>query len=393
MLTGCAGFNAKKVGPTSIMKAREEIAETLLLDVGIQVFEPGEITKEQVQNKASNLEIRKAESHFIPYHLKNTLQQSSYWGAVRVLPVETESVDVMIRGKILESNGEHLVLQISVSDTTLNNWFSKTYESKATRAFYSGNRVGEKDAYQDLYNAISNDIVSYLRQLPAEKVKAIRTVSKLRFAEDFAPSAYDGYLAKDKKERITVNRLPAEGDPMMDRLLKIREREYMYIDTLNAYYEEYYTEMWPSYENWRKLNYEEIKAINKIKRDARMRQAGGVLLMLGAVLLNMRQIENTGALQMSMILVGSQIFVNGINISKQAEIHSAAIQELSESFGSEMRSVVMEFEGKQYELTGSAEEQFKRWRELLRQIYFEETGFEPANSMDKEDVKNPKNSE
>jgi hypothetical protein len=53
----------------------------------------------------------------------------------------------------------------------------------------------------------------------------------------------------------------------------------------------------------------------------------------------------------------------------------------------------MEFEGKQYELTGSAEEQFKRWRELLRQIYFEETGFEPANSMDKEDVKNPKNSE
>jgi hypothetical protein len=36
----------------------------------------------------------------------------------------------------------------------------------------------------------------------------------------------------------------------------------------------------------------------------------------------------------------------------------------------------MEFEGKQYELTGSAQEQFKHWRELLRQIYITETGFD-----------------
>jgi len=372
MLTGCASFNAQKVGPTTIMKAQGEIAETRLLDVGIQVFEPGEITEEQVQKKASSPEIRKAESHFIPYHLKNTLQQSSYWGAVRVLPAETESVDVTIKGKILESNGEHLVLQISVSDATLKTWFTKTY---------------------DLYNAINNDMVAYLKQMPAEKVTAIRTVSKLRFAEDFAPTAYNGYLARNKKDMITVNRLPAEGDPMMDRLLKIREREYMYIDTLNEYYEQYYIEMWPSYENWRKLNYEEIKAINKIKKDARLRQAGGALLVLGAILLDMGQVENVGALQASMILIGGHIFVDGINISKQAEINSAAIRELSESFGSEMRPVVMDFEGKQYELTGSAEEQFNRWRELLRQIYFEETGFEPADLRDNENVKKPENAE
>jgi hypothetical protein len=43
-----------------------------------------------------------------------------------------------------------------------------------------------------------------------------------------------------------------------------------------------------------------------------------------------------------------------------------------------MQPVTMEFEGKQYELTGSAEEQFKHWKQLLRQIYYAETGFEPA---------------
>ena len=58
-------------------------------------------------------------------------------------------------------------------------------------------------------------------------------------------------------------------------------------------------------------------------------------------------------------------------------MHSAAIEELSESFGDEMQPVTMEFEGQQYELTGTAEDQFKHWRELLRQIYFAETGFDP----------------
>ena len=168
----------------------------------------------------------------------------------------------------------------------------------------------------------------------------------------------------------------------MTRLLKIREREYMYVDTLNEYYQEYYANMWPSYENWRELNYEEIKAIKKIERSALNQKLIGALLVAGAIVLNAGEVKNTGALQMGMILIGGQVIVNGFNVTKEAEIHSAAIKELSESFGSEMQPIVMEFEGKQYELTGTAEEQFKHWRELLRQIYITETGFDPDISLE-----------
>jgi len=364
------------------MKSQEEILEHQLLDIGIQVFESDKITKEQANEKHTSPEVRKAESHFIPYHLKNTLQQSSYWGAVRVLPIETENIDVLVKGKILESNGENLALQIDVVDVTGRRWFSKKYKSQATSEFYSGNLMGEKDAYQDLYNAISNDMAEYFKRLSPEKIKKIRAVSKLKFAENFAPSVYSGYLEKDKKNIITVNRLPADEDPIMIRILKIRERENMYIDTLNGYYEEYYSEMWSSYENWRKLNYEEIKAIKKIKRDGTIRKIVGGLLVAGAIALSAGDVNNTGSIQMGMILVGGQVIVQGFNITKEAEIHSEAIKELSESFGSEMRPVVMEFEGQQYELTGSAEEQFKRWRELLEQIYVLETGFDPDVSTE-----------
>jgi len=70
------------------------------------------------------------------------------------------------------------------------------------------------------------------------------------------------------------------------------------------------------------------------------------------------------------------VIISGFNVSKEAEIHASAIKELSESFGNEMEPVVVEFEGKQYELTGTAEEQYKRWRELLHEIYLAETGFD-----------------
>jgi len=377
LLAGCATYQAQKVGPTPIMQAQSEIPEDQLLDVGILVFKSEELSEDETEDEGTNNDIRKAEGHFIPYHLKNTLQQSSHWGAVQVVPAETDSVDLTVKGEILESNGEQLGLKINVIDATGKTWFRKNYKAEATPNSYSGAQIGQKDAYQDLYNAIANDMAEFKNKLSAEDIKKIRAVSKLKFAADFAPDAFNGYLSNDPKENFTINRLPADDDPMMDRLLKIREREYMYVDTLNEYYEDFYTNMWPSYENWRSLNRTERKAMRKIKREALTRQLIGALLIAGAIAAGSSDASGTAAIQAGLIIVGGQVIISGFNVSKEAEIHEAAIQELSESFGSEMKPVVMDFEGKKYELTGSAEEQFKQWRELLRKIYYAETGFEP----------------
>jgi hypothetical protein len=253
---------------------------------------------------------------------------------------------------------------------------------KADPGTYSNTLKGEKDAFQDLYNAIANDMAEHKLKLPPEEIQTIRTVSQLKFAEDFAPIVYKGYLKKDQKDKLTINRLPAENDSMMTRLRRIREREYMYVDVLNNYYEVFYNEMWTSYENWRQLSYDEIVAIRKIKRDAAIRKLAGALMIAGAIALGAGDVSNTAAVQTGMIILGGQVFINGMNISKEAKIHSEAIKELSESFGNEMKPIVMASEGKQYELTGSAQEQFDTWRKLLRQLYYAETGFGPDASVD-----------
>ncbi len=377
IVSGCATYQAQKVGPTPIMRAEKEIPEDQLLDVGVLVFKSEEISEEQAEDEGTNNDIRQAESHFMPYHLKNTLQQSGQWGAVQVVPTDTASIDLLVKGKILESNGQYLGLKIEVVDATGKSWFTKNYKAEAAVGSYGGNRPGQKDAFQDIYNTIANDMAKFKLELSSEQIGAIRTTARLKFAAELAPDAFRGYLAKDKKGTLAIKRLPADGDPMMDRLLKIREREYMYIDTLNVQYEQFYNEMWPSYENWRQLNMTERKAIKEIKKKALTRQLIGALLIAGAIAAGTSNSGNTFALQTGMVIIGGQVILEGFNISKEAEIHEAAIRELSESFSGEMKPVVMEFEGKQYELTGSAEEQFKQWQELLRKIYYAETGFEP----------------
>jgi hypothetical protein len=377
LLGGCATYQAQKVGPTPIMRAEQEIPEDQLMDVGILVFESEKLTEEEAEDQGSNNDIRKAESHYIPYHLKNTLQQSSQWGAVQVIPAETNSIDLLVKGKILESNGQYLGLKIEVIDATGKRWFTKNYRAEAGPRYYGGNRRGEKDAFQDLYNTIANDMAKFKMKLSAEQIGRIRATGKLKYAEEFAPDAFKAYLKEGKNKEITINRLPADNDPMMDRLLRIREREYMYVDTLNEQYEGFYSNMWPSYENWRQLNLTERRAIREIKKKAITRQIIGALLIAGAIAAGSSNSNNTIALQTGMVLIGGQVILDGFNISKEAEIHETAIQELSESFSSEMKPVVMEFEGKQYRLTGTAEEQFQQWRELLRKIYYAETGFEP----------------
>jgi hypothetical protein len=266
IITSCATYHAQKVEPTEIVRAQMEIPEDQLMDVGILVFESEDISEEEAEDEGTNNDIRQAESHFIPYHLKNTMNQSSQWGAVRVIPGETDSVDLLVKGKILESNGEYLGLQVDVTDATEENWFSKKYRAEASRGSYADIRLGEKDAFQDLYNTIANDIAEFKRNLSANDIRKIRTTAKLKYAADFAPDAFDEYLVENKKGVISINRLPADDDPMMQRLLRIREREYMYVDTLNQQYDLFYNDMWASYENWRNLNMTERQAMKEIKK-------------------------------------------------------------------------------------------------------------------------------
>ena len=369
---GCA-YRTKSIGPTAIEVSQGEAPEDALIDVGIAPFDSDKLSAKEAQEEGTSADIRKAEGLFIPYHLKNTLQKSGQWGTVRVVPEEAV-VDLQVKGHIEKSEGEWLILKVDVVDAAGRTWFKKRYKAKADETAYSNPVVGEKDAFQDLYNTIANDMAEFKQELTMEEINTIRTVAKLKFAQKMAPDVFEPYLEEDKKGRFKLNRLPADDDPMMARVLKIRQRDAMYLDTLNELYDGFYNDMWTSYQDWRYNNLTERTTLRKIKRDAWLRGILGVLLIAGAIGMEAGDVDNVSILQGIMVAAGGALIINGINVSQQKEIHAVAIKELSDSFGDTMRPVVLNLEGEEVKLSGPVKEQYAKWQAMLRNIYLQEIG-------------------
>ena len=102
--------------------------EAELLDIGIKALSANvpEDYDERIEQIVSP-EIRQAESSYIAYLVKNMLESSGNWGAVRMLPRESDAVDLLVEGKILSSTGEELAVEFTVTDATGLEWFSRNY--------------------------------------------------------------------------------------------------------------------------------------------------------------------------------------------------------------------------------------------------------------------------
>ena len=130
-LAGCVSESVRTVDLTPPKQLSKVHDEALLLDVGVAVLDPNipETFDEQIEQLV-NPDIRRAEAQYMPYFAKNLLQSTGNWGAVRVVPRATHAVDVTVTGKILQSDGELLIQEFTVTDARGTVWFTKTYRTR-----------------------------------------------------------------------------------------------------------------------------------------------------------------------------------------------------------------------------------------------------------------------
>ena len=169
-----------------------------------------------------------------------------------MIPSRNAFTDVIISGKILESDGEYVTLDITLIDALSKVWYRKSYSTQTGVSSYSINRDRREDPYQKVYNDIANDLQSHVAQLDSKTIVDIQHVSELQFFGDMSPLAYGEHLAADDKGMVSVVRLPAENDPAVDRLRQIRERDRLVVDTLNEHYANFYYGIAIPYRSWRK---------------------------------------------------------------------------------------------------------------------------------------------
>jgi len=378
--TGCTVSEVIHAETTELEVASLQISEAMLLDVGIMNFAAGVPKKNDIEKTRIYPEVRMAEARYIPYHLKTTLQGTGFWGAVRVIPSEYAFTDVMISGEIEESDGEYVTIRVKAVDALGSEWFERSYTMQTGIVSYADYRDRSQDPYQKVFNDFANDLRAHALTLTPKEIFRIRQAAELKFFADMAPASFEDHLADNGSGEVTIVRLPAENDPMVDRLRQIRERDRLVIDTLNEHYANFYYGIALPYEGWRKRTREQSIAYRQVRRTAAMRALIGAAVIAGAVQFepstssNSRYRSQTIA-QSVAINKGMNSIMNALRQRSAANIHREQIKELSESFVAEAAPMVLQVQGETMRLTGTAEAQYESWRKLLREIYETETGF------------------
>ena len=364
--------------PEEVIQAEVEIPPEDLLDVGIAIFVPGlpEDNEHASEEEGVYPDVRKSESRFLPFHLKNTLESTGHWGAVRVVPPGIETVDVTVSGIILNSTGLEMEVEVHIVDSRGKVWRDSRYEWEAEAGAYNTDTIELRDPFQSLYNEIANDMLRARGKLDEEDLLEIRDLTRLRFGADLAPVVFAEYVSVGRKGRHEIEKLPAEGDPMLERIARIQMRDDMFIDTLNEYYAEFYSQMGRPYDAWRLNSYHEEVALREIRRQARTRKIIGGLLILAGIFADGGS-TGAGIAKDAAVIGGAAAIQSGIQKSQEAKIHSEALRELAASFDAEMAPLLVEVEGRTLRLEGSAETQYAEWRRLLREIFASEIGLPP----------------
>ena len=100
LLGGCSALGPTHdvKGPVPLNKAVAEVPENQLLDVWIELFDPGELPEDEDEAMGLSMDIREAEARYIPEQLRTTMESTGHWGAVRVVPQETTGAELLVTG-------------------------------------------------------------------------------------------------------------------------------------------------------------------------------------------------------------------------------------------------------------------------------------------------------
>ena len=375
--SGCVTKNVSSNNVPILETYGESVPNTEILDVSVIVLQPG-ISDVETSDSVFP-EIRRAEATYIALQLSNELDDQGVWGATRVVPDASHASDLTISGKILVSNGETLAIEITAKDSRGRVWLKDEYSDTTNDLVYQHKERLKRDPFQKIYRDIANDLISKFKRLESGERQAIRNVTKLIFARSFAPEAYRDYLSEDGDGFLTAEKLPARNDPMIKRIAAIQVRHDVFVDTLQGHYENFSQQMEAPYDQWRRLSHDETVELRKLEQKAKTQLiVGSVSLLAGlaAATSDDRDTRLAGAVG---IAAGGNQIKEGLLTRAEAKIHSSKLQELGRSLEADITPQVIELEDRTVQLSGTIEDQYSQWREILSDIYAAEIAELPTS--------------
>ena len=382
-LSGCAGgsgglTDVPSVGPTlssNFGKSDSESATAGLpkIDVVVPVFDPN-IPEDSDTWKKKGIypELRRAEANRFALKMKSAIEDTKAFGTVRVVPSARATGDLYVSGKILESNGEDVKMEIAVADISGKKWFTKDFKHRVKEGFHKNYRNKGKDAYDPMFKKAAVYIVKKLKKYDAEELAKLQLLSEMRFGANLSEETFAKYL-KGSANRVQLAAIPANDDPMLLRIKPIRVRDQLFIDRMQTHYTDFDAKLDESYLVWQKESLVEVRAARKAKRKAITKGIlGGLLAIAGTA----AAVAGADSYDSSAVAVGTAGAVAGALIVESAfqdraemKVHRETLAELGESIDIELAPQVVEYEDQTTKLVGNASEQHKQWIAFLKKIY------------------------
>ena len=186
------------------------------------------------------------------------------------------------------------------------------------------------EGFADLFNAISNRLLQWWQPQEARDRASLLSLAEVRYAQQLSPDAFLG-LAEQVDGKWELQRLPADNDPMMRRVDRIRNQEYLFCDTVDEQYVALWERAGGTYALWRDARSDD-------SRYARM------------------QAEYAAY--------------------RSYRMQEQAWFELAKALDGETQPSVIETADRVVTLEGTLDVQYETWRHLLRDIFAAEQGLE-----------------
>jgi hypothetical protein len=123
------------------------------------------------------------------------------------------------------------------------------------------------------------------------------------------------------------------------------------------------------YIQWRRESYNEVMSLRNMKSKARNQKLMGAAAILAGILGAGNGDAVVRAASAIGVAGGAYVLKAGYESSADAQIHIDALQELGDSLEASIESHVIELEDRTVTLTGTVENQYQQWREILKELY------------------------
>ena len=327
---------------TVLSQSNVERGGQSLLDVSIVLFQ-----HETDALTESEARLHNAERHYFPLLFKEVLDQSGYWGAVRVLPEADVGSELECEGRILHSHASELRLSLICRDATGAVWLDKTSFQRTGEKDYLDEQMAVQDPFRPLFYDLANELAAALNNRFADSAELIRATALMRYGIALAPDTFSAFV-RPVDDRFELVGLPAKGDPMRERITRIRESEYLFVDAVDEAYNEVLINLVVPYRIWRQYQYE-FETYNQL---------------LGAD-------DRVGRQQLAF---DYDALLGAYRRYQDYRRNQDELEEMADSLNRSLAPTLAEVEGRVLELSGNLAGQYRMWRSLLRQLYREEGG-------------------